>query len=195
MGRKKSVVSGRETAKEKPKAPSEQLSQRAYAEHRGCALSAVQRAIKDGRLSLSLTTNSRGHKKIISAEVADREWASNTRSGAADDQAPGEKAVFADGDYEDMSFNEARRRREIETWLMMQVKRKSDELDLGERAGELIPIEEARETVLSEYMAVKTKILGLPTRARQRLPHLSERDVTIIDDLVREALEALSNGE
>ncbi len=191
MGRKKNVVGGRKAPNAKSGPAAKPLSQRAYAIHRGCALSAVQRAIKDGRLSFSLTTNPQGHKKIISAEAADREWASNTRSGAADDQAP----LDAIADHDSMSFNEARRLREIETWLIMKAKRMGEELTLAERSGDVIPIDEARQTVLDEYMSVKTKLLGLATRAKQRLPHLTEPDIRELDGLVREALEALANGE
>jgi len=191
MGRKKHVVSGHSKPAKAPK-PSGPMSQRAYAEHRGCALSAVQRAIKTERLKLSLTKDSRGHWKIISPDVADREWEENTRSGAVDDQ-PGPSTH--DDDFADMSFNEARRRREIETWLATKTKREADELELGVRRGELIPIDEARQTVLDEYTAVKTKLLGIPTRLRQRLQHLTDLDIQVAEDLVREALEALSDGE
>lgn len=171
------------------------ISQRAYAEHRGCVLSAVQRAIKDGRLSMSLTQDARGHNKIISAEVADREWEANTRPQPRD---PSEVDWDGDDDGEPeghISLMEATRLHEIEKWKRAKIKREGDELDLDKRRGDLITIEEARRTVIDEYTSVKTKLLGVPTRARQRLQHLTADDVRVIDDLIREALEALSSGE
>jgi hypothetical protein len=47
------------------------LSLRGYAAHRGCALSAVQKAIKSGRIKLTAD-------KKIDSEQADREWQRNT---------------------------------------------------------------------------------------------------------------------
>lgn len=179
------------TAEPKP------MSQRAYAEHRGCVLSAVQRAIKDGRLAMSLTKNSRGHTKIISAEVADREWAANTRPHPRDPI----EVEWEDEESEDrddgghIAMAEAVRRHEVEKWRRAKLKRQSDELDLGQRRGELIPVDEARATVIEEYTVLKTKLLGIPTRARQRLQHLTADDVRTIDALVREALESLSTGD
>jgi phage terminase Nu1 subunit (DNA packaging protein) len=44
-------------------------------------------------------------------------------------------------------------------------------------------------------MTCRNKLLGIPTRAKQRLPGLTTADVLILDALIREALEALSNPE
>src|SRR4051794_26411293 len=49
------------------------LSQRAYAKHRGMALSAVQKAINSGRIS----TLPDGR---IDADLADHEWEANTKA-------------------------------------------------------------------------------------------------------------------
>ena len=148
------------------------VSQRAYAKHRGVVLGAVQKAIKTGRLSHSLTTDARGHKKILSCEAADNEWKVNTREVPD----PGFRIRFDDGDPEALAdlpiehvpYQEAHRRLEIEKWLQAKVKRQSDELDLGKRQGELISVDEARATVIAEYSVLKTRLLGIPTRTRQR---------------------------
>ena len=49
------------------------MSQRAYARHRGQALSAVQKAIATGRISILPDGR-------IDSDVADREWAENTKA-------------------------------------------------------------------------------------------------------------------
>lgn len=185
------------------------VSQRAYAKHRGVSLAAVQKAIKDGRLAVSLTTDARGHKKILSAEAADNEWKATTRPPRPPPGFPepeGFRIVLGDDeddDLEDMAdlpiesvpFQEAHRRLEIEKWLQAKIKRESDELDLAKRKGELLSVEEAHDTVIAEYTVLKTKLLGLPTRAAQRLPELTAAALEVLDELVREALEALSDGE
>lgn len=49
------------------------VSQRRYAQHRGVALSAVQKAIASGRIKL--------HNGKVDVEEADRDWQENTRAG------------------------------------------------------------------------------------------------------------------
>jgi len=39
---------------------------------------------------------------------------------------------------------------------------------------------------------VKTKLLAVPTRLRQRIPHLSLEEVAIADELIRESLQELA---
>jgi len=43
-------------------------------------------------------------------------------------------------------------------------------------------------------VGTRTHLLGLPTRAKQRLPHLSNADLGVLDGLVRESLEELADG-
>ena len=70
------------------------LSQRAYAKHRGMALSAVQRAISSGRIS----TLPDGR---IDSDVADGEWQENTkaRPPAARRQADDDQDAFGAAQY------------------------------------------------------------------------------------------------
>lgn len=64
------------------------LSLKAYARHRGCSQSAVQRAIRDGRIR-SATRDGRGWWKI-DANAADQEWDANTHPAK---QRPAETSV------------------------------------------------------------------------------------------------------
>lgn len=161
------------------------ISVRAYARHRGCTHQAVRKAIDDGRLEGSVV-RVRGQAKIADVELADREWTANTR--AADPAPP-------PGEEDDkIPFNEARRRREVELWRQARIKSEADELELAERKGELVSTADARAQVVERYTVVKTRLLGLPARVKQRLPHVAADDVRVIDDLVREALEDLADG-
>jgi len=173
----------------------------AFAELVGVTPRAVRKAIQSGRLDRSIVLV-KGKSKIANIDLARAEWNANTRGKSDAPNVGGDVSpadvhdVRCDGDdYSGLSFNEARRLREIETWLIMKAKRQGEELTLAERSGDVIPIDEARQTVLDEYMSVKTKLLGLSTRAKQRMPHLKSSDIRELDNLVREALEALSNGE
>lgn len=66
------------------------------------------------------------------------------------------------------------------------------ELDYREAAGELVPAAEVRGKLEDVFHSCRTKLLGVPARARQRLPHLSAADIGEFEELVREALEALA---
>jgi phage terminase Nu1 subunit (DNA packaging protein) len=41
----------------------------------------------------------------------------------------------------------------------------------------------------------RTKLLGVPTRLRQRIPHLTLEEIAIAEELIRESLEELAGGE
>jgi hypothetical protein len=163
--------------------PLEPLSLRAYAAHRkrrgllGGSLQAVQRAIQTERLKASVTRVN-GLVRIADPEFADREWADNTdqtrRPPAADDEPE-------EGDSREGSFA---------YW-----KAKKMELDYRLVAGELVDAADVAAAIATDYSTVRTKIMGLPAKARQRLPHLTLADLATLDEIVREALEELSKGE
>ena len=63
------------------------LTLTAYAALRGCSVKSVSRAIATGRLVASVGRTDRNQPVILDPELADREWAANTRQ-RADGQAP-----------------------------------------------------------------------------------------------------------
>src|SRR5678815_1744439 len=69
------------------------------------------------------------------------------------------------------------------------------ELDVAERRGELISVEQARADVLDRFTTVRTRILGVPSRVAQRLPGLAAEVVPVVDELLREALSELADGD
>ncbi len=178
-------------SKEKP------ISQRAYARHRAatfghCSHAAVQRAISEGRLESSLVVNAKGVRKILSIEAADKEWAATTRPDA--EQRAEDDAAERDLPDEQISLKEARRRREIETLRAAKADAEQRRLDLAERRGDLMSKSQMLADVAEEFAHVRTKLMGIPLRCKQRIPGLRNADVKIIDSLVREALENLADG-
>jgi hypothetical protein len=185
------------------------LSLRAYARHRaarglpGQSTEAVRKAIDSGRLSGAVVEVG-GQRKIRSAEAADRAWAANTRaerspaSGAAQGAPQTATAPMSTppppAPDDDIDYAEARRRREIELWRQARVKREADELELALRKGELVDVTEAQAEAEALFSEARTKLLGVPTRARQRMQHLTADDVRMLDELIREAMEAFADG-
>lgn len=68
------------------------------------------------------------------------------------------------------------------------------ELKVREKAGELIQAAQVESAITTMVVAARTKLLGLSTRAKQKLPHLAPGDLTTIDAIVRELLDDLSRS-
>lgn len=67
------------------------------------------------------------------------------------------------------------------------------ELDRKRKEGELLTRSEVEKAWTDAISASKTKLLALPTMAKQRIPHLDLEEIEILTELIREALEALAN--
>lgn len=165
------------------------LSQRAYAKRRGVSHVAVNRAIRSGRLARSVNADG----QIVDADLADQEWSASTDLTRANQatlaqHAAREPVVPApEAASEGMSLADATRIEKV--W-----KARAAELKFREAARELVPASEVRQEISNAYATVRTHLLGVPSRAKQSLPHLSAGDVVVLEELVREALEALVDG-
>ena len=50
---------------------------------------------------------------------------------------------------------------------------------------------EGRAALVDQVVTCRTRLLGIPSKAKQQLPHLSLSDLEVLEALVREALEGL----
>ncbi len=149
-----------------------------YARHRGVTQQAVSMAIRDGRLHDSIDSSNPKRLRIADIDAADREW---------DEKSDNTRKPNGAGQFGAQLQENAAREKHFRALLA--------ELDYKKRAGELVPADEARAAVIEKFTAVKTKLLGIPARIKQRLPHIELADVQVIDELVRETLEDLANGD
>lgn len=163
--------------KKKPrKRSSAPLSLRAYAKRRGCSAEAVSKAIQSGRLRESVAQVD-GAPKIRDPDLADREWAAST------DRTRSPISAVHDPDGDLQLQEELARAKHWEANLKEQKFR--------EREGELVETKVVEKKVADLFTRVKTHLLGVPSRAKQLIPHLSTAEVGILEELVREALEEL----
>ena len=150
------------------------MGQREYARHRGCTLHAVQTALKAGRIT-------RVGRKIDS-EKADAQWEANTDAAMARHRKSGGAAR---GDKEG-AYLEERTLRE-------RLRRQREQLEFDRASGLLV----LKTDVLQAYEAVVTRtraaLLGVPSKVKQQLPHLSTKDVVAIGKIIRAALSELAN--
>ena len=169
------------------------VSLRAYARSRGCSLRGVQKAIASGRLVDAVTADSKGRPKIVSIELADREWAANTDESfhrglpcpqAASNVKPAEPSPAATP-FPPFAESKARRERALAEMA---------EIELAARRGELIAIAAVTAGWTNIITRARTHLLALPSKAKATLPHLSLADVSTLDRLVRAALEELAEA-
>jgi hypothetical protein len=165
------------------KATPKPLSLRAYARHRkahalaGGTLRAVQVAIRDGRLSKSITPD----KQVASAAAADAEWGSTTHA----DRIPLTGPTAAGVQPPDLA--ESRARREAAEASLA-------EIELAEKRGELVPVTDVESKLVGVFARCKNKLLAVPSRVRQRDPALSPAQVELIEAVIREALDDLASA-
>jgi len=169
------------------------LSLRAYARRRGVSAEAVSKAVASGRLLDSVVVVD-GQRKIADPELADREWADNTRPrGEAAEPAPSPSRAAAAPDDEVPPLPLSLAKRAAADARRAVAQADLAELDVGERRGELVSAAAVRSDVESRYAIVRTKMLGVPSRVGQRLPELAARVAPVVEELIREALEELSD--
>ncbi len=184
------------------------MSCRAYAKSRGLSPNAISEAIRSGRLVKCLVRNEFGQPKIADAALADREMAENTDQTRA--RGPLFPALAAPVPVLVASLPPSRPAFDIEPPTTdkppaLQVednatatqRLKSAQADLAElkrdvERGELVLASEVKKKLEGVFASCKTRLLAIPSRARQALPHLVNADVLVIEDLVREALEDLA---
>lgn len=175
------------------------LTLRAYARHRaerglpGASHTAVQKAIKAGRIRVGLDGK-------IDPEEADRLWVANTDEGHRRGPAhePKRPAVveppastplppLEPGDPVP-NYQEARARREAAEAALA-------EIELAEKRVELVPARDVEARLVKEHSQAKTKLLGVPARARHQDPSLTAEHLALFEDLIREALEDLATPD
>ena len=146
-------------------------TQKDYAKHRGVTQASVSKAIKAGRLSLSLIPH--GKRFLIDFETADVEWAAN--SGVSENPAFGQSPLspetieppqpIVDDDQESASeepLNYAQARAKTEHF-----KAKTAEIDYRKRAGELVERSEIASVAFEVATTARNKSFARAPRLAQ----------------------------
>ena len=85
-------------------------------------------------------------------------------------------------------YNVSRARSEYEKANLLELDRKTKE-------GHLLRREDVEQAWGQAVNITRTRLLGVPSTAKQRIPHLEIEEVELITTLIREALEELAAGE
>lgn len=165
---------------------------------------AVSSAIKDGRLRASVSFDANGAPKINDRFLADKEWevnSANLKAPREVRQRTAELSVENAAKLNDAAIatplvmpsamvTEDEASAELKHWQSQLA-----ELKYREQAGELVNIHKARGRVTGYLTSCKTRLLAIPSRAKQALPHLTIADLEALEGLIREALEALASDK
>ena len=141
-----------------------------------------------------LPTTDTGEGRLIERSGLEEKWLSITRLRADSPPlrsaevrtTPKPKQPEPRTDLPD--YNESRRRSEFEKANLL-------ELDRKQKEGLLLPRQEVETAQAAAIGISKTLLLGVPSKAKQRIPHLTLEEVEILTGLVREALEQLANWD
>lgn len=143
---------------------------------------AVSKAIKSGRLKDAVVNQ--GGRSWLHQERAFDLWERNTDPSQ---QFRGDKVeeIVATPDGEIPSFNASRARTE-------HLKAELLQLEFDEKAKTLVKSDEVKADWLQIVTIARTKVLGIPSKAKQRIPDLDTNAMTMLEEIVRETLEDLA---
>ena len=144
------------------------MSQRAYARHRGVNLSAVQRAIDSGRI----TVDPNGQ---IDPATADQQWASNTRTQALPFSRRGGQQ-FDDADA--FGFSQYNKARAVREHYLARLAR----IEYEERAGNLVSRDEVKSSTFTLFRTFRDSLLNVPDRLSATLA--AESDAVKVHDVL-----------
>lgn len=201
------------------------LAVRAFARELGVTESCVRQGIASGRIppscvALRTVGNGRRWPVITDPDRAARHWRDSRnpaqvrpakpRAGRSAKPAPRGRAARTSraapaastpGEPEETSAIEAMLAAgklptiEQSQRVINAYKARTSKLEHDQRAGELVN----KADVAAEYAAMvvttRNKLLGIPAKAKARAPDLTVEHVQLLDELIREALEALANGQ
>ena len=85
-------------------------------------------------------------------------------------------------------YDESRARTEHLRAELLELERKQKEEDL-------VSMDEVRTSWENIIATARTKLLGVPTKAKQRIPDLDTNAMAHLDDIIREALEELAEPQ
>ena len=161
------------------------ITRKEAAEKMGVTIQAVYMAIKQGRLTAM--EDNQGNI-VINDDTMVAEWnkksAFRQMKSNPQPSAPKRKRSSVTSDLIP-EYEESRARTEHLKAELLELERKQKE-------DSLVPMKEVQQKWTEVITTARTKLLGISSKAKQRLPDLDNSAVSCIDDIIREALEELS---
>lgn len=179
----------------------------------GVGHSAIHSAIKSGRIPPSMI-GTRVYKGRVVAFIADVEAAKtafleNTHPTRRQDGArisAGKKAANAEAHGDTMAAERHRAMLNNATCddtiptitesraIVEAYRAKIMRLAYERESGKLVDANEFRIKFTSMVTTARTRLLGVPSKAKGRIPHLTVDEIGVLSDLIREALEDIAGA-
>ena len=154
----------------------------------------IYRKVKSGELE---TTTGPDGAPWIERDGLEERWQQMTREQknspkplrpAAERVKPTSTRTVRVAESDVPDYNEERARHEREKRMLAELARQEKERELLRR-------DDVIQAWAAAVAMTRTKLLGVPSVVRARIPHLEIDEVEVITQLIREALEELSAGE
>jgi len=165
---------------------------------RNCSRQNLDKLVKQGKLPRSTASASpvRVRADLLVEEYLgniDQRQAVRDKPGVKSEPAPSPPArpaprPAADEPVEDddlPAYTISQQRKAYEQANLLEIERRQKE-------GQLVERESVLNTWAQLINSAKSKLLGVKTACRQRIPHLTAEEAEIVDGLIRDALEALA---
>jgi phage terminase Nu1 subunit (DNA packaging protein) len=120
------------------------------------------------------------------AKVAPFQAEAQQPSAKRERKPPGRPPTGSGDDLPEYTISRARS--EFEKANLLELQRKTQERELLRR-------EDVQQAWSQAVNLTRTKLLGVPSTVKQRIPHLEVEEIEVITGLIREALDELAGGE
>jgi len=152
----------------------------------GVSATAVRKAIQTGRIPSTLV----GERELSTGRSVPVILDAQAAAAAFSGRQPAMSASRADVRQREQaptavpSLAESREARE-------HYRAQIAKLEFEERAGKLVDAEEFRDRFATMIVTVRTRLLGVPSKAKGRIQHLTVGEIEVLDELIREALDSV----
>lgn len=160
-------------------------NQKEAAKWLGVSAQVLNSALKSGRISRCVVEVD-GKKQISDLEALKVEWHARTDARKRPATFGPLPVAGVRGDDDD-GLAEAARAKSRLTIAQADLA----ELKRDEARALLVPAAEMRRVMSEKFHVAKTKLLAIPSTAKQAIPHLTAGEVADLEDLVRDALNDL----
>ena len=157
----------------------------------GVTVQAVYGAIKEKRLTAMEDANG---KIVINSDTMRDEWNSKSAFRRMRSTPPTNETVKktkkrnSKTDESIPDYEDSKARTEHLKAELLELERKEKEKDL-------VAMDEVQASWENIITTARTKLLGVPSKAKQRIPDLDTNAMRHLDDIVREALEELAEPQ
>ena len=146
---------------------------------------AVYKAINQGRVTPVVDNDG---KVMLDKDAFETDWEKtyhpNQMKKANNYHKPRQKAVISDIP----AYEESRARTEHLKAELLEIERKQKEQ-------QLVDSKQVQAKWLEVISIAKNKVIGIPSKAKQRIPELDVSAMNCLEDIVRESLEEIANTQ